>query len=69
MAPSAVTRLFVSHMHGDHVFGLPGMVCQIAQACRSLRENERNDGWQPSAPGQLQVIGPEGLRSWVRTVL
>jgi len=31
IAPPRVTRIFLSHWHGDHVFGLPGLIENIAK--------------------------------------
>ena len=47
------TKVFVTHMHGDHVLGLPGLFQTM-----SLLERER----------KLEVYGPEGLRAFVEAV-
>jgi ribonuclease Z len=48
-------RIFITHMHGDHVFGLPGLL-----ASRSL---------QVSANSPVVVYGPSGLEDLVRSTL
>lgn len=53
---SAISRIFISHMHGDHVFGLPGMLCNVGMAAGA---NGRH----------VTIVGPAGLRQWVRVAL
>jgi ribonuclease Z len=43
--------LFISHMHGDHVTGLPGVMMSLQMVGRE-------------AP--LTLVGPPGLEAWVR---
>ncbi|WP_301050088.1 ribonuclease Z [Lactobacillus intestinalis] len=49
-----VTRIFVSHNHGDHIFGLPGLL-----ATRSFQGDV----------GPITVYGPPGLEQFVKTAL
>ncbi|KAG8467828.1 hypothetical protein KFE25_006880 [Diacronema lutheri] len=53
---SAVARIFISHMHGDHIFGLPGMLCNVGTS------------W-PQGGHHVTIVGPLGLRQWVRVAL
>lgn len=49
-----ITRIFITHLHGDHIFGLPGLL-----ASRSFATE---------AP-ELTVYGPEGLAGYLGTAL
>ena len=46
--PALVDKIFVTHAHGDHTFGLPGLLCLIARARK------------PDAP-PLEIYGTFGL--------
>lgn len=52
--PGKLERIFISHLHGDHVFGLPGLLCS-----RSMAGN----------PHPLTVYGPKGVREFIETTL
>ncbi len=52
---SQLERVFITHLHGDHVFGLPGLL-----ATRSL---------QQSAATPVTVYGPPGLEEYLQTCL
>ncbi|MFV0264738.1 MAG: ribonuclease BN [Kluyvera sp.] len=52
--PGKIARIFISHLHGDHLFGLPGLICS-----RSMSGSA-----QP-----LTLYGPKGLREFVETTL
>ncbi|WP_125581712.1 ribonuclease Z [Lacticaseibacillus suibinensis] len=52
--PRKVTKIFITHLHGDHLFGLPGFLASRA-----------NQGGE--AP--LTIYGPEGIDRYVRTSL
>jgi len=49
-----LSKLFITHLHGDHVFGLPGLLSSRS----SLGGTER-----------LDIYGPPGLRELVETSL
>ena len=52
--PGKLDRIFITHLHGDHIFGLPGLLCS-----RSMAGNV-----QP-----LTIYGPKGLREFIDTAL
>jgi ribonuclease Z len=50
-----VERIFITHLHGDHIFGLPGLL-----ASRSL---------QLASSTPINLYAPQGLESYLKTVL
>ena len=52
--PRKVTKIFITHLHGDHIFGLPGFL-----SSRSLQ-----GGHEP-----LTINGPVGIKKFVMTAL
>jgi ribonuclease Z len=52
---SQLTRIFLTHLHGDHLFGLPGLL-----ASRALAQG---------GTGPVRIYGPEPLEGWLRTTL
>lgn len=58
--PGRITKVFISHLHGDHLFGLPGLLCTV-----SLNSN-------PDPQQNLSCVdiyGPRGLRRFLRVTL
>lgn len=54
LKPRKIGKIFITHLHGDHIFGLPGLI-----GSRSfLGGNE-----------QLDIYGPSGLEEWLKTTL
>lgn len=51
---SKINHILISHMHGDHVYGLPGLLSSL------------NLGGRTSP---LTLIGPRGLKDYVQIVL
>jgi ribonuclease Z len=51
---SQLRRIFVTHMHGDHIFGLPGLMASIAMS---------------SAVQRLDIYGPASLSDYVASCL
>ena len=50
--PRKVSKIFITHLHGDHIFGLPGFL-----SSRAFQANEEQT--------DLDIYGPEGIRSFV----
>lgn len=48
------TRIFITHMHGDHVLGLPGLFQTMSMLDRTSR---------------LDIYGPPGIRNFVEAIM
>ena len=51
---NSLTAIFITHLHGDHCYGLPGL---LASASLSNRTN------------RLLIFGPEGLEDWLKLTI
>lgn len=51
---SRINKIFITHLHGDHVFGLPGLLCS-----RSMGGTET----------RLTIYGPKGIKRFIETTL
>jgi len=49
-----IRRIFISHLHGDHLFGLPGLL-----GSRSFQENT----------GPVDLYGPPGIEEYIESTL
>lgn len=54
LKPRKINKIFITHMHGDHIFGLPGLL-----SSRSFL-----DGNDP-----VTIYGPAGIKSFIETSL
>lgn len=50
---SKLEKVFITHLHGDHLYGLPGLL--------TTRSNQ-------GAASPLQIFGPKGLKAYLDTV-
>lgn len=54
LKPRKITKIFITHLHGDHIFGLPGLI-----GSRSFLGGEE----------PLIIYGPKGIKDWVHQTL
>ena len=59
-----ITKIFVTHCHGDHIFGLPGILCGMGQARRNRGPSAR----KALSSDRVEIYGPVGLRAYLRYV-
>ncbi len=52
--PRKINKIFITHMHGDHIFGLPGLL-----SSRSFQGGKE----------LLTVYGPSGIKNYIETSL
>ncbi|OQR81003.1 hypothetical protein ACHHYP_20839 [Achlya hypogyna] len=55
-----ISRIFLTHLHGDHCFGLPGLLCTASSNASSNEADKTNP---------IHIYGPRGLKAYVRGIL
>lgn len=48
-------KIFITHMHGDHIYGLPGILTSRGLMC--------------GAESGIEIYGPKGIKKYIETVL
>lgn len=52
--PRKIEKIFITHLHGDHIYGLPGLI-----SSRSFQGGDT----------PLEIYGPKGIKAYIQTVL
>ena len=58
-----LTKIFITHMHGDHMLGLPGVVLAWNTESDPLKK------YLPRSLVSLEIFGPVGLRDYLQNCL
>ncbi|KAL0049373.1 hypothetical protein WJX82_000641 [Trebouxia sp. C0006] len=59
--PACIKGVFISHLHGDHCFGLPGLIELVSEAHEAAKS--------PNDMRILQIFGPPGIQQLVKGAL
>lgn len=52
--PRKINKIFITHLHGDHIFGLPGLI-----SSRSFLDGH----------DEMTIFGPKGIKQFIETSL
>ena len=64
-SPAQVNHIFITHLHGDHIFGLPSMLLHLNVAHSAHNISAKLEGSKVPPPGAIHIFGPEGIYNYV----
>ena len=70
--PTTITKIFISHLHGDHLFGLVPVILGLTVGHKSYMANEQTKRKHRLDHGEnpkLEIYGPPGLYNYINMVL
>ena len=56
VSPQKIDKIFITHTHGDHILGLPGILMGIMKV-ENIQKNK-----------PIDIYGPRGLRAYLRAI-
>lgn len=62
-----IARVLITHVHGDHLFGLPGLVTGLCVVKTAVRQHAESVG-RPVGQ-RLRIYGPRGVRNYLMHAL
>ena len=60
----SIERIFITHLHGDHIFGLPGVLLSLNQESINKTKEARANNVE-YIPQVVKVYGPPGLYNFI----
>eukprot|EP00177_Eucheuma_denticulatum_P004331 GFKZ01007870.1.p1 GENE.GFKZ01007870.1~~GFKZ01007870.1.p1 ORF type:complete len:762 (-),score=104.81 GFKZ01007870.1:1335-3620(-) len=63
-----IRAIFITHLHGDHIYGLPMLLASIGKYAQHRRRKAIENGYDGSDP-VVRVFGPYGTRGFIRASL
>uniref|UniRef100_A0A7S4V718 Metallo-beta-lactamase domain-containing protein n=1 Tax=Ditylum brightwellii TaxID=49249 RepID=A0A7S4V718_9STRA len=62
-----ITKIFITHLHGDHVYGLPGLLLSLQVAAKGSLTSQGQKSLQKKPV--IEVYGPPGLYNFLAMTL
>ena len=66
-----ISRIFITHLHGDHIFGLPGFLLFLQNIAKTRKQQIRSKlkhkgpKLKVEPPPRIQIYGPVGLYNYI----